>query len=290
MGSEESKEFQDNSLLSINDASLENEGVKTSKESSLEELDYLKGIEIPKFLTGKNLISKDTKLSSDKIPVTFEWNEGGNSVYVTGDFCNWKHDFLMQKISSNLYSLTLNLPKGLIQYKFKVGNEWKYNDKFPTMIDSKGYKNNYIDTTNWEISAESTQSQEENNNNLNTDSESFVKSKHNKSFNVQNNYGNVVPNLNEMNEIPEKIPPSYKHKINSNGIVSKQSRIGNNSFLYQDKDDLFGDNYSYKKVKNIRKEEIDHFEYKLKKINDKPIICSMACRFRLKITNFIYYK
>ena len=32
-----------------------------------------------------------------KIPVTFEWENGGNNVYVTGNFCGWKQFFLMKK-------------------------------------------------------------------------------------------------------------------------------------------------------------------------------------------------
>ena len=32
-----------------------------------------------------------------KFPVTFEWDNGGNNVYVTGNFCNWKQFFLMKR-------------------------------------------------------------------------------------------------------------------------------------------------------------------------------------------------
>ena len=88
-----------------------------------------------------------------RVPVTFEWNNGGNNVYVTGNFCNWKQFFLMKKGENGKFILNLNLPKGKYQYKFKVDEIWKYNDKFPT-INENGNINNIIDTSNWEITSE----------------------------------------------------------------------------------------------------------------------------------------
>ena len=82
-----------------------------------------------------------------RIPVTFEWDKGGNNVYVTGNFCNWNQFFLMKKDKKGKFNLKLNLPKGIYQYKFKVDEEWEYNDKFPT-CNENGIINNYIDTNN----------------------------------------------------------------------------------------------------------------------------------------------
>ena len=56
----------------------------------------------------------------------------------------------MKKISPGSFILTLNLPRGNHEYKFKVDNQWKYNEKYPTCNNS-GNINNYLDTTNWEI-------------------------------------------------------------------------------------------------------------------------------------------
>lgn len=39
------------------------------------------------------------------------------------------------------------MSKGIFQYKFKVDEEWKYNDNFPT-CNENGIINNYIDTNN----------------------------------------------------------------------------------------------------------------------------------------------
>ena len=56
----------------------------------------------------------------------------------------------MKKDSDQNFFLTLNLPKGYHQYKFKVDGEWKFNHKFPTVNDN-GNINNYLDTKNFEI-------------------------------------------------------------------------------------------------------------------------------------------
>ena len=59
----------------------------------------------------------------------------------------------MKKGENGKFILNLNLPKGKYQYKFKVDEIWKYNDKFPT-INENGNINNIIDTSNWEITSE----------------------------------------------------------------------------------------------------------------------------------------
>ena len=91
--------------------------------------------------TGESNIIPEKKI---RIPVTFEWDKGGNNVYVTGNFCNWNQFFLMKKDKDGKVNLKLNLPKGIYQYKFKVDEEWEYNDKFPT-CNENGIINNYID-------------------------------------------------------------------------------------------------------------------------------------------------
>jgi hypothetical protein len=80
-----------------------------------------------------------------KIPITFEWKEGGSSVYVSGTFSNWNQFFLMHRVNNN-FELTLDLPPGTYQYKFKVDNLWKFSKHHPTCNDGKGHINNFIDT------------------------------------------------------------------------------------------------------------------------------------------------
>ena len=285
MGSETSKDFRDNSLFSNNVDSSDFDGIKTTEESSIENEYFLKDKEevfnFGEKKSKNNTLSNKTK----KVPVTFEWDQGGNSVYVTGNFCHWKQFFLMEKNTNGIYFLTLNLNKGLIQYKFKVDNVWKYNEKFP-IINDGGNKNNYIDTTNWEISAET--SDEDNNTIAFSNDGLSTKHKFNKSFILQMNYSNIYPQINDMNNFAPKIPEQYKDKIKNNKSENKNV-FGNNKYTCPE-DDLCGENYSYKKLENFRHEEINHISYKLKIVNKKPIISSIVSRYRLKFTSFVYYK
>jgi hypothetical protein len=299
MGSENSKQFRDNSLLSFDDNSIDYDGVITTEESSIDEENNDEDKDIFQCIPDKNNnnIIKP-QVDKNKVPVTFEWDQGGNSVYVTGSFCNWEQFFLMKKKPNGHHSLTLKVTKGLIQYKFKVDEQWKCNEKFPITNDN-GNKNNFIDTTNWEISVENSEDNTIANTNNNTCQNSIIdfslKHKANKSFNAQSNYSNYFPKIEEMNEFASKIPEAYKIKIDLNSI-SKQDKIGNNKYLANDEENLFGENYSYKKVKNLRHEQINHLNYKSynnrknKDGNGNPIINSIICRYRLKFTSFVYYK
>ena len=286
MGSETSKNYSENSLISNNIDSFDIDGIKTTEESSLDENQKNKFLEDQTFSDEKDTNTINENSSNNKVPVTFEWDKGGNSVYVTGNFCNWDQFFLMEKNEEGKFFLILYLAKGLIQYKFKVDNQWKCNDKFPIMKDN-GHDNNYIDTTNWEISAE--ESEEEKNTNVNSITELSTKPKTNKSFMGNNHYSTYIPQGNEMNNFAPKIPDQYKQKIYYSKI-SRQNKIGNSRFLCPEEDDLFGENYSYKKIKNFRHEEINHISYKLKNITSKPSISSIVSRYRLKFTSFVYYK
>jgi hypothetical protein len=288
MGSENIHEYRDNSLLSFIDDSEDYDGVKTTEEISIENDDIIKKKSDTQSISDNVLSNKSTKISPNKVPVTFEWDQGGTSIYLTGNFCNWEQYFLMNKNSNGIYSLTLYLTKGLIQYKFKVDDQWKCNEKYPMMIDN-GYKNNFIDTTNWEISVETSEENTKDNTNTNSNTELSMKHKINKSFNSQGEYSNYVPKIKEMNDKAPKIPEPYKHKLNLNKIT-KQDQIGNELYLSNKEDNLFGENYSYKKVTNLRHEQINHINYKIKNVNNKPIISSLIFRYRLKLTNFVYYK
>jgi hypothetical protein len=157
------------------------------------------------------------------------------------------------------------------------------------ITNDNGNKNNFIDSTNWEISIENSEDNTNARTNNNACQNSIIdfslKHKANKSFNAQNNYSNYFP----------KLPEAYKTKINLN-TISNQDKIGNNKYLSNDEEQLFGGNYSYKKVKNLRHEQINNLNYKSyknsknKDVNGNPIINSLICIDRLKFTSFVYYK
>ena len=79
----------------------------------------------------------------------FRWDGEAVRVYLTGSFCNWHQFFQMEKSQkqNDKFYLTLFLPKGVYQYKFKIDDKWKYNSNFPTCSDKNGNINNVIDLT-----------------------------------------------------------------------------------------------------------------------------------------------
>ena len=289
MGSQSSKElnFRDNSLLSFNSDELEYNGIKSSEES-LEENENIfseKEDMISNDLAKNTLLNDNIKVNDqNKVPVTFEWESEGNSVYLSGSFCNWDQFFLMKKQPDGKRILTLYLNRGFIQYKFKVDNIWRCNEKFP-IINDNGNKNNYIDTTNWEISVGKSDE-------TTTNTEVSFKQIDNKSINVslelqnaQKNYTNYIPKLNELNVIAPKTPEQYIKNIDLNNNTSEEEKC-----------DFYTESYDYKSIKSVFHEQINHMNYKIKNnkiVNNSrdknSVVCSIVSRYRLKFTTFVYY-
>ena len=196
------------------------------------------------------------KNNSNKIPVTFEWKGGGNSVFLSGSFCDWKQLFLMKKNTEGNFFLKLDINKGIIQYKFKVDNEWKINENFPSIVDN-GNLNNYIDITKLNNIKEKSE--------VTTD-ESSNKNSENKLYEIKNeikgkkSYGNHFPKNKDMTE--NKIAPENFWKIINN-----------------------------KNKDNIENEKINHLFVDIKNSNNNDnSIISITTRYRFKFTKFIYYK
>ena len=84
----------------------------------------------------------------EEVETNFEWEGSGKLVYVTGSFCDWKKFYIMTKNNKGIFSLTLSLPRGFHQYKFKVDENWTYS-KIQPKYEDNGNVNNYIDTTDY---------------------------------------------------------------------------------------------------------------------------------------------
>jgi len=241
-------------------------------------------------LSRKELCSKTSGFSS-LFPTTFEWDNGGNSVFVTGSFCQWKQFFLMKKDSSKNFVLNLNLPRGIHQYKFKVDGEWKYNPKFPTCNDG-GNINNYLDTTNLEIiiknndertTAISTNITDNNNNDK-------VSKKHSKNILKVNSDLSQSQTLNKEELIFDKIttvPSNFKNPMNID-LITNQNNIGIKKYVNIKEKNILSDNLAFKKIKIAPIEQVNHLNSK--NIENQSILCAVSSRFRYKFTTFVYYK
>jgi len=267
-------------------------GLITNKSETEEEeqnIDDIKNIFLEEKEKNKKPKSNISGVETLKVPVTFEWDGGGNNVYVTGNFCNWKQFFLMKKEENGKFILNLNLSKGKYQYKFKVDEIWKFNDKFPT-INENGNINNIIDTTNLEINYENMEGKatrantSNNENNENSKSKKYLSKSKNNSFVRQKLYSNYIPKKDEFQGKVTHITFKSKSCLNFS-----KNKIGNNKYIEIQEKNILSDNNSYKKIAIVPNTDIDHLNIK-NRINNNNIISSVPIRYRRKYTTFVYYK
>ena len=291
MGSESITNDQNNIFLFDEDNISLYYGLVTNKSDSEEEEKEQSLDDIENAFSETKRINKRQKsnisgIKTTKVPVTFEWDGGGNNVYVTGEFCNWKQFFLMKKEENGKFILNLDLPKGKYQYKFKVDEIWKYNEKFPTKTEN-GITNNIIDTSNFEINIEGKATRANTSNNENNER---TKSKKNikkcKTFIKRNNYSNYIPKKDE-----------FQGKIDHKTFKSKscldfsKNKIGDGKYMQLHEKNILSDNISYKKIDIVPNTDIDHLNIKHLQNNENiNFISSVPVRYRHKYTTFVYYK
>ena len=265
-----------------------------SEEDEEHNIDNIKNVFLEEKLTKK----PKSKISGGevlKFPVIFEWDNGGKNVYVTGSFCNWKQFFLMKKEENGKFILNLNLPKGKYQYKFKVDEIWKYNEKFPT-INENGNINNIIDTSNFQITSENIEGKttrantSNNENNENNKSKKYLSKSKNSSFIRQKTYSCYIPKKDEIQGKVMHITFKSKSCLNI-----RKNTIGNIKFMNIHEKNILSDNISYKKIDIVPNNDIDHLN--VKNINKQNadnkknnLVLSVPFRYRHKYCTLVYYK
>ena len=278
--SKKNDSFYENDLNNVNDFY----GLKSSSKIDNVSFKDEENDSLPR----KELYSKTSGYNAI-FPTTFEWDNGGNSVFVTGSFCQWKQFFLMKKDSSKNFVLNLNLPRGIHQYKFKVDGEWKYNPKFPICNDG-GNINNYLDTTNLEITiktndegitAISTNITENNND------PSKASKKYSKNLLKVNSELSQNQNQNEFFDKITTVPIHFKNTMNLD-LITNQNNIGIKKYMSIKEKNVLSDNLSFKKINTAPIEQINHLNSK--NLENQSIICAVSSRFRYKFTTFVYYK
>ena len=245
--------------------------------------------------SNNNIFNKEKK--SKRICTVFQWDGEAVLVYLTGSFCNWHQFFQMEKSQkqNNKFFLTLFLPKGIYQYKFKIGDKWEYNSNFPTCSDKNGNINNILDLTkeekeeyfNNEFSKIILTKEEYINNVIITDI--------NKKY-LDESYCEFLPPKRDMKYIPQKSPVLYNILFNYD-FFSNQKNFGINLFLQYKEQNILNENYSYKKILPLHQVQIDHFNinkkylYKIKnkKHQNSILIIASTFRFRYKFVTYIYY-
>ena len=165
-------------------------------------------------------MKKENEVKTNEIDTMFEWDEGGNVVFVTGSFCDWSKFFLLKKNDEGKYSVTLPLPRGFHQYKFKVDDNWTYSKKQPKYEDN-GNVNNFIDTTDYD------NLDEERNDELNNTNEQLFKEEN--EINKEKSNESIKLKGENKEKSKEKIKEKVKEKKKKKNIENKISEIKRNS-------------------------------------------------------------
>jgi len=179
-----------------------------------------------------------------KIPTIFEWKEGGKNVLITGSFCNWAHQFAMNKNNNNNnFELLLYLPKGIFQFKFIVDGKWNCSNYYQIVFDENNNANNQID--NSKMINDKINKNKKNNSNFSFNNNKIKTRSSSKNISIgdynKKNYGNFFPN--SFNSKIPIVPSIFNHKMNVN-FNTNQNFLGNFKFLnVNDKKNLYSNDY-----------------------------------------------
>ncbi|CAG8435019.1 7256_t:CDS:2 [Diversispora eburnea] len=98
----------------------------------------------PSYKNSNKIVHDFSSEISKKIPTIITWSQGGNNVYVTGTFNDWKYNIRLCK-SSNDFTTVINLSPGTHKLKFIVDDEWKCSNDLSTATDPDGNLVNYLE-------------------------------------------------------------------------------------------------------------------------------------------------
>ena len=285
---------------------------ESSSESCIEKLNETDIKEISNIQTNQDdknikINKKNSEKNIKEISTEFFWDEGGNTIYITGSFCDWKEFFLMEEKSKGVFKKTIMLLPGFYQYKFKVDNNWAYSKKQPKFEDNNGNVNNFIDTTQInletnknevEVEIKETTLKEKNK----KDNINIKRKSSNSSLGLLNNieYSTYIPLKGEFNIKPLSLPGLYKtHYIlneKKNKIIKERkfSQIEyvdqtNNSIRSLSNSKYLENNELYVGFQNLYHIHSNHLHSK-KIVDSKNTITSIITRYRAKYSTFIYYK
>ena len=169
-------------------------------------------------------LTKDKNISESNSNnlINFIWKEGGDEVFITGSFCDWKKRFKMNKNENNIFEKEILLLKGIYEFKFIVDGVWKCSSYYPHKSDKEGNDNNYIDNTIIKI-----------NNNLDITNLKNNALNENISTNLQDlkkKYNNIYPYKHQLNIEAPKTPDVFEILMDLND-KSNQNYFGNNQYL-----------------------------------------------------------
>ena len=252
----------------------------------------------------------DINLNKDNnIRTEFYWDEGGNEIYITGSFCEWKDFFLMEKNEKGIYTKILMLPPGFYQYKFKIDNNWAYSQKQPKFEDNNGNVNNFIDTTNYNenmIQDKQQEKKKDKKENIEKTQKFRIdniiepkykinnikrnpSTKSTNSIGIYSDYSTYIPLKTELSIKPSALPGLYKTHYNLNEKKNKiiyEKKFSQIEYIDHTNNLLTNQYVGFQNLYHIHSNHLHS-----KEISDtKNNVTSIISRYRAKFSTFIYYK
>ncbi len=83
-------------------------------------------------------------VQDDGVPTVFAWNKGGKSVFLAGNFNQWKEKIQMKQSRNDFFSIQ-SLPPGTYQYRFIVDGKWEVDPTQPLLVDPTGEPTNFVE-------------------------------------------------------------------------------------------------------------------------------------------------
>ena len=218
-----------------------------------------------------------------KVPFKFEWKEGGGNVQIAASFLdNWKKQVEMKKnLNTGFFEVTLDVPKGIQQFKFIVDNIWVYSQNY-SIINDKNNINNIIDFTNYPP------------NNANDMNKSTAKKKKKKSIRETIEYNCNFPKPTEVNSEAPGIPQHYLSCFDLN-YQTKQDNLKSifHGKLIIDKRKNLIENNTFKDIVTIDHDKLCHICYNIrnKENNEKDnyIRTAITQRIKHKFLTIVYF-
>ncbi|XBW35607.1 hypothetical protein QEN19_001181 [Hanseniaspora menglaensis] len=80
------------------------------------------------------------------VPVVITWDQGGNSVFVTGSFTDWRKMIALESVeNTGNFAISLKLPVGNHRFRFIVDGELRISDSLPQATDHMGNFVNFLE-------------------------------------------------------------------------------------------------------------------------------------------------
>lgn len=242
--------------------------------------------------------AEKTKLSevNDLIPYTFEWKEGGKDVIFCASFLeDWnKKETMKFNNDTKFFEITLNVPRGIHQFKFIINGQWVCSRDYPIVNDNNGNINNVIDFSG--------NNSIDNNMTKNMNIQDIIKKKK-KSGKGNNDYNCVFPNQSVVNSEAPYLPIYYKSLINlnynsnqlkinlsSNSDLNKSEEEKTKKFIDFNQAKNKIENKTFKTIMTIPHEKLSHLFTIIENDNEnKYIRSSMTQRNKHKFLTLVYF-